>query len=55
MSLIIKALFTGMCVGVLCTKINLPLPAPNSIVGVAGILGIYLGYVLVTYITNLKG
>jgi XapX domain-containing protein len=49
MALIIKALLTGIIVGALCTKLKLPLPAPPSLVGVMGIVGIYLGYVIMLW------
>jgi XapX domain-containing protein len=49
MDLIAKAVIVGGIVGALCTKLNLPLPAPNSFVGIAGILGIYGGYVITSY------
>jgi XapX domain-containing protein len=49
MSLVLKALIVGLVVGGVCTKLKLPLPAPPSLVGVMGIVGIYLGYVIVNY------
>ena len=39
------ALLTGFIVGVLFTALKLPLPAPNAIAGIMGILGIYLGHI----------
>ncbi|MDC0088363.1 DUF1427 family protein [Akkermansiaceae bacterium] len=37
------ALLTGFIVGLLFTALKLPLPAPNALAGITGILGIYLG------------
>jgi len=47
------ALLTGFIVGVLFTALKLPLPAPNAIAGIMGILGIYLGHIAWPYITKL--
>ncbi len=40
------ALVTGLAVGFLFAKLKLPAPAPPTIAGVLGILGITLGYML---------
>jgi XapX domain-containing protein len=40
------ALLAGLPIGFLYSKLNLPAPAPISIAGVLGILGITLGYLL---------
>jgi len=37
------SLLTGFIVGALFKALNLPVPAPNALAGVIGILGIYLG------------
>ena len=47
------SLLTGFIVGVLFTALKLPLPAPNAIAGIMGILGIYLGHIAWPYITKL--
>lgn len=47
------SLLTGFIVGVLFTALKLPLPAPNALAGVMGILGIYLGNLAWPYITKL--
>jgi len=47
------ALLTGFIVGVLFTALKLPLPAPNAIAGIMGILGIYLGHLAWPYILKL--
>lgn len=52
MDLILKAVIVGGLVGAICTKLDLPLPAPNSFVGVAGIIGIYAGYIITNYLTK---
>lgn len=52
MELIAKAVIVGVVVGALCTRLDLPLPAPNSFVGIAGIIGIYSGYVITNYLTK---
>lgn len=40
------ALLAGGVVGFLFAKLKLPVPAPASIAGILGIIGIALGYVL---------
>lgn len=46
--LTLKALFTGLVVGLLFGYFNLPIPAPVNLAGVAGIIGIYLGFTLLS-------
>nr|WP_202411461.1 XapX domain-containing protein [Halobacillus halophilus] len=38
------ALLTGFVVGLLFAAVKLPIPAPPAFAGVAGIIGIYLGF-----------
>lgn len=40
------SLATGLITGFIFAAVKLPVPAPNALVGVAGILGITLGYLL---------
>ncbi|AIS53544.1 hypothetical protein TKV_c24240 [Thermoanaerobacter kivui] len=49
------ALVTGIIVGLIFSFLKLPLPAPNVLPGVAGIIGIYLGGVFFEYIIKLIG
>lgn len=44
---VIGALFTGLAVGALFAYLNFPIPAPPKLAGVMGIVGIYLGFLLV--------
>ncbi|MCM3618026.1 DUF1427 family protein [Sutcliffiella horikoshii] len=46
----ILALATGMVVGFLFALFRLPIPAPPVFSGIVGIVGIYLGYRLFTWI-----
>lgn len=41
---IILSIITGFSVGFLFSFFKLPVPAPLTLAGVAGILGIYLGF-----------
>lgn len=43
MKLVIIALFTGIITGVIFGVAKLPLPAPPTLAGIAGIVGIFLG------------
>jgi XapX domain-containing protein len=48
-------LVTGLIVGLVFSSLKLPLPAPNVLPGVAGIIGIYLGGVLFEYLLKIIG
>ncbi|MDR0734205.1 MAG: DUF1427 family protein [Elusimicrobiota bacterium] len=47
MKLCLLALLTGIITGAIFTLIKLPLPAPNALPGILGIVGIYIGYLAV--------
>ena len=40
------ALLAGLVVGLLFGKLKLPIPAPPTLSGILGIIGIFLGYLL---------
>ena len=40
---------TGIGVGLLFAALKFPIPAPNHINGVLGIVGIFLGYWMINY------
>ena len=40
----LMSLLSGFSVGILFTAIKLPLPAPPNVSGIAGIVGIFLGF-----------
>jgi len=42
----ILAAISGLIVGGLFSFLNLPIPAPPTLSGVMGIVGIYLGFVI---------
>jgi XapX domain-containing protein len=44
------ALLTGFITGAVFSFAGVPIPAPPSIAGVLGIVGIYLGYKVVEYL-----
>ncbi|WP_079528335.1 XapX domain-containing protein [Halobacillus hunanensis] len=41
---VLFALLTGFVVGIIFAAFKLPIPAPPALAGVAGIVGIYLGF-----------
>ena len=43
----ILALFTGSLVGAIFSFFKLPIPAPPALPGIAGIVGIYLGFKII--------
>lgn len=53
LNIVLLSLLTGFIVGALFTALKLPLPAPNALAGVMGIVGTYLGAVAWPHITNL--
>jgi XapX domain-containing protein len=44
------ALLTGFITGAVFSFAGVPIPAPPSIAGVLGIVGIYLGYRVIEYL-----
>lgn len=52
---ILLSLSTGAIVGVIFAFAKLPIPAPQAISGIAGIIGIYLGFVGVNYLLKILG
>ena len=44
---IATAFLTGFAVGVIFKLLKLPVPAPNTLEGVMGVFGIFLGYLVV--------
>ncbi|MFB6136499.1 MAG: XapX domain-containing protein [Halobacteriaceae archaeon] len=46
-ALVALALLTGGLTGALFAYLGVPIPAPPNVVGVAGIVGIFLGYKVV--------
>lgn len=40
------ALGTGVTVGIIFTRLKLPIPAPNSLAGVLGIVGVFIGFLV---------
>jgi len=46
------ALLTGLVLGAAFRLLRLPLPAPTALAGVAGVVGIYLGGLLIDKIVR---
>lgn len=55
MKLTVLSMLTGMLVGGLFVFIKLPVPAPPSIAGVAGIFGIFIGAEIAKIILEMLG
>lgn len=49
MLLVLKALVVGIVFGLITSSFKLPIPAPPSFVGVAGIIGIWIGYMIFSF------
>jgi XapX domain-containing protein len=52
MMMVTYSLLTGCTVGALFTLLRFPLPAPPTFAGIAGIIGIWLGMVITTWLKN---
>ncbi|WP_108022261.1 XapX domain-containing protein [Melghirimyces profundicolus] len=52
MKVYLLSALTGLIVGFLFALLRLPIPAPNALPGVLGIIGIYLGYKIFEWITR---
>lgn len=44
---VVLSTLTGMAVGAVFAMLKLPVPAPSNLAGVMGIVGIFLGFILV--------
>lgn len=49
---VVLALAAGLMCGALFSIARLPIPAPPTLAGVAGIIGVFLGYLFVRRITG---
>lgn len=49
---IIKATIAGMACGIIFSLLKLPIPAPPVLAGVMGIVGVFLGYVIISAIVK---
>jgi len=45
---VLLATLAGIIVGLLFARLKLPIPAPPTLAGVMGIVGLFLGYVIAT-------
>jgi XapX domain-containing protein len=50
---VVLALVTGVIVGFLFALLRLPIPAPPALAGVTGVVGVYLGFKLFSWISPL--
>ncbi len=49
---IFMAFLTGLITGAIFSLIKLPIPAPPTLAGVMGIVGIFVGYIIVKHLTG---
>jgi XapX domain-containing protein len=52
MKVVLLAILTGFIVGFIFALFKLPIPAPPALAGIAGIIGIYLGFQAFIWITT---
>ena len=43
----LQSILTGLAIGAVFAVLKLPIPAPTAFAGILGIVGIWLGYILV--------
>lgn len=48
----ILPLLTGSATGALFSLLKLPIPAPPALAGILGIIGIWLGFAIVSHFTS---
>ena len=46
---LIKSFIVGVLTGAVFSFFSLPIPAPTALAGILGILGIYVGYMIVKF------
>lgn len=44
---VLKTFLAGTVLGAVFMLLKLPIPAPNNVAGIMGIVGVFVGYVLV--------
>ena len=44
---VVKSLIAGLICGALFAGVGLPVPAPPTLAGVSGIVGLFLGYIII--------
>jgi XapX domain-containing protein len=44
----IKSFGTGIICGIIFSLFNLPIPAPGVLAGILGIIGIFIGYLIIS-------
>lgn len=49
-TLVALALLTGLVVGALFRFLQIPIPAPPNLAGLMGIVGIYLGFMVIEHL-----
>ena len=49
MMILVYSILTGVVCGVVFTLLRLPIPAPPALPGILGIVGVYLGFLIVTF------
>ena len=47
---VLSSLIVGICVGIFFSIWNLPIPAPSNLAGILGIVGIFLGMLIINFL-----
>jgi len=50
MIILLQSFGAGLICGIIFTLLKLPIPAPPVLSGIIGILGVYLGFVLINWL-----
>ncbi|WP_217586139.1 XapX domain-containing protein [Lentibacillus saliphilus] len=49
MKLVVRSLVAGFLLGVIFSLLRLPIPAPPNLPGVMGVVGVFVGFIIVKH------
>ncbi|WP_156291837.1 XapX domain-containing protein [Oceanobacillus salinisoli] len=55
MKLSIQSFIAGIVMGAIFSLLNLPIPAPPNLAGIMGIVGIFIGFLIINQFNKARG
>ncbi|WP_155668584.1 XapX domain-containing protein [Ornithinibacillus caprae] len=55
MKLTIQSFLAGIVLGAIFSLLNLPIPAPPNLAGITGIVGIFVGFLIINRFNQARG